>query len=63
MAADHSFVGATCKNSHLFNESKTSCNFVYSPPPFFVCVKDEKKIKNTMKRQFDGVVLKLISCY
>lgn len=33
------------------------------PPPFFVCVKDEKKIKNTMKRQFDGVVLKLISCY
>lgn len=30
---------------------------------FFVCVKDEKKVKNTMKRQFDGVVLKLISCY
>lgn len=60
MAADHSFVGATCKTSHLFNESKTSCANV-----FFVCVciKDEKKVKNTMKRQFDGVVLKLISCY
>lgn len=60
MAVDHSFLDATCKNSHLFNESKTSCANVFF---FCVCVKDEKKVKNTMKRQFDGVVLKLISCY
>lgn len=30
---------------------------------FFRVCKGWKKVKNTMKRQFDGVVLKLISCY